>query len=58
MFQDRMVGDPSHAEDDKLDAMDELTPDFGQIDIEALMVEMEKNEVDRWIREKNGDLIS
>ena len=54
MFQDLMVGDLSLAEDDKFDAMDELTPDFGQIDIEALMVEMEKNEVDRWIRKKMG----
>ena len=44
-----MVGDRAIAEDDKLNAMDELMTDFGQVDIEALRVEIEKNEVDRHI---------
>ena len=48
-FQDLMVGDLSRAEDYKLNAMDELMTDFGQVDIEALRVEIEKNEVDRQI---------
>ena len=51
-----MVGDLSRAEDYKLNAMDELMTDFGQVDIEALRVEIEKNEVDRQINvEKNVD---
>ena len=41
-----MVGDLSRAEDYKLNAMDELMTDFGQVDIEALRVEIEKNKVD------------
>ena len=43
------MGDRAIAEDDKLNAMDELMTDFGQVDIEALRVEIEKNEVDRHI---------
>ena len=54
-FQDLMVGDLSRTEDYKLKAMDELMTDFGQVDIEALRVEIEKNEVKRHIQKINVD---
>ena len=36
----------SKAEDNQLNAMDELMTDFRQVDIDSLRVEIEKNEVD------------
>ena len=45
-FQDLTADFRSKAEDNQLNAMDELMTDFGQVDIDSLRVEIEKNEVD------------
>ena len=44
-FQDLTADYLSKGEDNQLNAMDELMTDFGQVDIEALRTEIEKNEV-------------
>ena len=45
-FQDLTADFRSKAEDNQLNAMDDLMTDFRQVDIDSLRVEIEKNEVD------------
>ena len=52
-FQDLTADFRSKAEDNQLNAMDELMTDFRQVDIDSLRVEIEKNEVE-YVEEWGG----